>query len=173
MAKPKKTKALAIPAPQSKDECIAMITELGNCQREVTREETHMNDLIAAAREESAEKTTHARERMAQLESAIQAWCETNRHDLTGGGKVKHADLIAGMVYWRTAPPSVRVTNAAKVIAALRGAGYIDFIRSKQEIDKDAMLANPERAREITGVTIKSVGETFAIEVKEDALING
>ena len=39
-----------------------------------------------------------------------------------------------------------------------------DFLRRKIEINREAMLANPDLASETPGVLIKSTGEAFVIE---------
>jgi len=41
------------------------------------------------------------------------------------------------------------------------------FIRVKEEVNKDAMLAEPDQAMKVPGVTIKSGGEDFIIEPLE------
>lgn len=38
------------------------------------------------------------------------------------------------------------------------------FLREKAEIDKEAMLREPDRARGIVGVTIGTAGESFSVE---------
>ena len=39
-----------------------------------------------------------------------------------------------------------------------------EFLRTKVEINREAMLANAEQAAKIPGVLIRSAGESFVIE---------
>ncbi len=168
-----KAKALTIGAPQNKEECAEMLARLGDLKRFIKREETHMNDLITAAKEEAAEKTLDAREQVTAMGEAVKTFCEANRQVLTDNGKVKYHNFITAEVSWRVAPPSVGIRKADDVILACKEAGYHDFIRIKEEPNKDAMLEDPSRAKTIKGVTIKSSGESFTIEIKEEELADG
>jgi len=53
------------------------------------------------------------------------------------------------------------------IIEGCKVAGLEKFIRVKEEINKDAMLAEPDQAMKVPGVTIKSGGEDFIIEPLE------
>ncbi len=44
------------------------------------------------------------------------------------------------------------------VIEACKSLGLTAFLRIKEEVNKEAMLADPDKARTIAGVTIKSGG---------------
>ena len=55
------------------------------------------------------------------------------------------------------------VRGAEAVLERLRTLGLTRFIRVKEEVNKDAMLADPDAARAVDGVTIVQA-EEFAIE---------
>ena len=70
---------------------------------------------------------------------------------------------------WRFRPPKVAIRGTDAVLEQIKRGGkrFGAFLRTKEEINKDAMQADPEVAREIRGVTIKSEGEDFVIEPAE------
>ena len=75
----------------------------------------------------------------------------------------KTANLVTGEVAWRQVPPSVQVRGAEAVLDRLQVMGLGRFIRSKDEVNKEAMLAEPEAVRGITGITIVTGLENFSI----------
>jgi phage host-nuclease inhibitor protein Gam len=50
------------------------------------------------------------------------------------------------------------------LIARLKSLGLARFVRTREEPDKEAMLAEPDVARAVPGVRIASAGEDFVIE---------
>ena len=95
---------------------------------------------------------------------AIQAWCESHRDELTKNGKQKTGYFNTGEVQWRQSPPSVRVMKADQVIENLKLLGLVQFIRTKEEINKDAILLDPATASTVSGITIKAGMEEFNVK---------
>lgn len=165
-----RVKRAALPVPQSRTECEAYIAELGREQRERTRIETRMNDDLAERKAAFETEAKPHRERIEQLSAAIQAYCETHRNDLTRGGKVKFHKFAGGEVNWRVRPPKVTIRGMDAVIEACQRLGLDRLLRQKVEVNKDAMLAEPEIAATIAGVTIGSEGEDFIVKPFETEL---
>ncbi|MCC7484579.1 MAG: host-nuclease inhibitor Gam family protein [Burkholderiales bacterium] len=150
-------------APQSKEDCIADVKRLGDAQRELTRRTADMNDEIAAITKRYSERLEALQAQVETLQRGIQTWCEAHRAELTDGGKVKSANLITGEVSWRQRPPSVSVRNAEGVIETLKRLGLVRFVRVKEEVNKEAVLEEPDAARGVAGLTIVTGVEDFAI----------
>ena len=148
----------------SREETELLIKELGDKQRELQRVVTQQNDEIATVTEHYAGKIQGLKEEVENRITAIQAWCENNRDDLTHGGKQKTGYFNTGEVQWRQNQPSVRVLKADQVIENLKLLGLTQFIRTKEEINKDAILLEPETAQTVAGITIKSGVEEFVIK---------
>ena len=165
MATRHKTKATAAAVPQSKTDCAAYIRSLGDLQREFERQRAEMNDAIAAITQTAEPVLSALSERMLALQTGIQTWCEANRVVLCGEADRlgKTANLVTGEVAWRQVPPSVQVRGADAVIDRLQVMGLGRFIRSKDEVNKEAMLAEPEAVRGIVGITIVTGLENFSI----------
>jgi len=159
------------PVPQSRDEANAAIRQIGIDQRELVRIEANMNDEIAAVREKYEANAQPLREAIAARIDALQVWCEANRASLTRDGKVKSAQLPAGEVAWRTTPPSVAVRGLEAVLTRLHVMGLTQFIRTKEEVNKEAILETPPAhpVRAVDGIHI-SQREEFGVTPYETEL---
>lgn len=159
-----RTKTKASPAAQSRDEVEALIAEVGDLQRELTRHDADLGDRAARLKAEAEKAAEPLKLRLLEASALIQGWCEANRADLTQGGKTKTAAFPTGEIKWRLRPPAVTVRNAATVIVWLKEKLEGRFVRTKEEVDKEALLADPEAAAVVPGVRIGSAGEDFVIE---------
>ena len=160
MAKPsnKRLKAETLEAPQSREETQSWIKALGDTQREHARLTHDLNDKIAELTDEAKPALNALAERSAALQQGIQA----NRAELTAGGG-KTANLITGEVSWRQRPPSIAVRGVEAVLENLRTLGLARFIRQKEEVNKEAMLNEPDIAATIAGITVVRGKEDFVI----------
>lgn len=140
------------------------IKEIGDLSREHTRLTTEMNDKIGATSEQYAPQLKSLEKEVESLQKAVQEFCEANRDELTEFGKTKTANFVTGEVQWRQRPPSVAIRGAESVLESLMRLGLDRFIRTKQEINKEALLNEPEVAKGIAGITIKTGVEDFVIK---------
>ncbi|EGD9724770.1 host-nuclease inhibitor protein Gam [Shigella flexneri] len=165
MAKPAKRikSAAAAYVPQNRDAVITDIKRIGDLQREASRLETEMNDAIAEITEKFAARIAPLKTSIETLSKGVQGWCEANRDELTNGGKVKTANLVTGDVSWRQRPPSVSIRGVDAVMETLERLGLQRFIRTKQEINKEAILLEPKAVAGVAGITVKSGIEDFSI----------
>lgn len=175
MGKPMKAKAIGanLPVPQNRDEAAETIRAIGDLGRTVARLEADMNDELAAVKERFEARAAPHREAIGEKTEGLKIWAEANRQALTGGDKTKSADLGTGILKWRQRPPSVRLSKVDQVIERIKALGLTRFLRTKEEIDKEAMLKEPEAARMIGGVSIGSAGEDFVVEPFEAELSGG
>jgi phage host-nuclease inhibitor protein Gam len=157
-----KTVAVAIPVPQNREQVVEAIAEIGRRQRERERIQAAMNDELSAVRQRYEEEARPHADAITRLSDGVHLWCEANRDELTSGGKTKTANLASGEVKWRMRPPKVALRGLDNIIDACKKLGLARFLRVKEEVNKDAMLAEPELAQTITGVSI-SQGEDFVI----------
>ncbi|MCL2162341.1 MAG: host-nuclease inhibitor Gam family protein [Betaproteobacteria bacterium] len=160
MAKAKKTAAPH--ACQSREETMDAIKTLGDTQRELARLETSINDEIAAITQREKGRVDALKERIDALTTGIHWWCEANRLALCAGGG-KTANLITGEVSWRQRPPSVSLRAVDKVLETLKRLGLDRFIRTKEEVNKEAILADPRSVAGVAGVTVVQGIEDFAV----------
>ncbi len=148
---------------QNKAQAMEAITEVGNSQREITRLETEINDITAAAIDERKDRISELRSIIETLSHGVQSWCEVNRDVLCVKGKT--VNLTTGEVSWRVRPPKVSLRGMDKIIETLKTQrGMKRFIRIKEEVNKDAILADPKAVADIKGISISSGVEDFVIK---------
>ena len=169
-----RTRAANLPVPQDRDEAAAMLREVGDRDREITRLETAMNDELAAIKQRYEALAAPIKEARVERVEGLRIWAEANRQQLTQG-KTKTVDLGTGKVSWRMRPPSVRIARgvAESIVQTLRTLGLERFVRTKEEVNREAMQAEPEVARQVQGITIGSAGEDFVVEPFEAELSDG
>jgi phage host-nuclease inhibitor protein Gam len=132
-------------APQTRQQVISSIADIGVHTRERQRIEAAMNDELAQVREKWETQAQEHSAEIVRLSAGVQSWCEANRVELTQGGKTKTVAFASGEVKWRMRPPSVGLRKVDDVIEALHSLGLEEFIRTSEEVNKDAILADPER----------------------------
>lgn len=155
--------------PQTRDEVNEAIAELGRHQRERKRIETVMNDELAIVKAKHDAEAKPIGDRIADLTSGIHLWCEANRTRLTQDGKVKFHEFAAGQVKWRMRPPSIAIRGVEAVQAKLKELGLVRFLRTKKEIDKEALLREVAVAKTISGIFVKQ-GEDFVVVPHESQI---
>lgn len=157
-----KKSASAVYVPQTREQAAEAIREIGEHQRELARLTADMNDEMATVKERWEAAAEPHKERVEALTNGVQIWSEANRDTLTQGGKVKTAALTTGEIAWRLRPPSVRITGQEAVLDVLRRLGLKRFIREKEEVNKEAILNEPEAVSHVSGIAI-SQGEDFVV----------
>jgi len=161
-----KLAAPEVPAPQSIEEVNDAIARIGAAQRERTRIEADMNDQIAAIKEEFEVKAEPYKDEITQLAKGVQIYCDANRLKLTDGGKVKYVKLPSGEINWRMGMPTVKTKKGLSVdtiLELLKSMGKTGLIRTREELDKEAILRDPDaiaNIREIEIVQKESFGIT-------------
>lgn len=149
--------------PQSRDDVAADIRAIGDLARERLRATTAMNDRIAAITAEYQPQLEAADARLAELRAGVQTWCEAHREELTRGGRSKTINLVTGEVSWRQRPPSVSVRGAEAVIDTLRRLGLDRFVRVREEVNREAVLHDPDAVSGIAGIRLVRGVEDFVI----------
>lgn len=165
-----KTAALAFIVPQNAAEANSLIAQIGRAQRERERIQIEMNEALGAVKDKHEREAAPFATEIANLTQALQIWCEAHRDDLTQHGKVKYHRFAHGEVCWRMRPMSVFVRKVEDVLHNLRALGLSRFIRTKDEINKEAMLADPVSANQVEGVKVRSAGEEFVVKPSETSL---
>jgi len=149
---------------QSADEVAATIRQIGEESRDIGRLQADMNDEIAAVTARYQALIGPRQERVQVMQEGVYTWCAANRDTLTNGGKVKSFNFITGQVQWRLRPPSCSVRGVEPVIETLKRLGLQRFVRVKEEINKEAILNEPEAVKGVPGVKVVTGVEDFVIE---------
>ena len=137
---------------QTKEEVDDSIRRIGELQRERSRIETEMNDELAAVKKSYEQKAEKPTEELRVRLASVQAWCESRRTTLTAASKT--AKFSMGEVSWRKRPPKVSIRETEAVIQVLQTNGLERFLRRKVEIDRTAILREPDVAASVKGITV-------------------
>lgn len=159
--------------PQSREAAVAQIARIGVLQRELTRRKVDLNDSLAKIKEQAEQASEPLRNEVRNLTTGLQAWADANRSALTDNGRVKFADLGTGILRWVLRRGSVRGVpkdDASGLIERIKAAGFLQFIRTKEEVNKEAMLADPDAAETLAGIKVRAEGEEFVVEPFETEL---
>jgi phage host-nuclease inhibitor protein Gam len=165
-----KAKTKAAPVAQSREEVVELIGRIGELGRQVTRLEADYGDQAAELKSRHEALVEPVAAAMADAQARVQGWCEAHRDELTKAGKVKFARFPTGEVKWRAAPPSIKLRKVDEVIATLKRLGLSRFIRTKEEVNKEAMLEEADVAAVVAGVTVIRDVEDFIVEPHQPEL---
>lgn len=154
-------KGIAAPAAQTRQDAETLLAEIGSAQRRVTEIEAAMNDRLSAIKAEFEQQAAPFNDAITAKFASLQVWAEANREELLTG-RSKTVRLATGELNWRRTPPSVRIQGAEVVMENLKKLGLGDLIRTKEEINKDAILNEPERVDGIKGISISQREEFVA-----------
>ncbi|MEX2126936.1 MAG: host-nuclease inhibitor Gam family protein [Xanthobacteraceae bacterium] len=172
MRKARKQKPEAI-VVRDRGHAMETVARVGAMQRAIAALEADLNNNIAAAAEKSKKLAEAMQAKLGNMIAGLEDWCDAHRGELTEDGKSKSADLGTGTVGWRDRPPSVKLRGKIEdVLVRILGeraprSWRRFFIRTKYELNKEAMLARPELAAQIDGVTIVTGKEDFFVEPLE------
>lgn len=172
MAKPERVKKTVpqVIIPTTLQEAADALSKLGAHQRETQRLQAMMNDEIAKIKEKYAEQADQYNQMIVSLLEGLHLYAESHRHELLTGGK-KTVQLTTGEIGWRTTTPRVQLKNIEMIIERIKAKNLTEkFIRIKEEINKEAMLQEPEVACQIPGVSIKQ-NETFWVKPDDTKLV--
>ena len=78
------------------------------------------------------------------------------------------AALSSGEIRWRTTPPAVRIRDLTEAIGALMTFKLERFLRRKVEIDKEAILREPETVKGIGAIAITQREEFVIVPFETD-----
>ncbi len=82
------------------------------------------------------------------------AYAEAHRDELTNHGKRKTVEVPTGTFGWRMTPPAVTLRGIEQILGSLKSLKLGRFIRTQEEVDKEAMLKEPDVAKTVKGVSI-------------------
>ncbi|MFZ2452611.1 MAG: host-nuclease inhibitor Gam family protein [Methylovulum miyakonense] len=159
-----KKPAITHAVPSDKDACALDINKIGTLSREIAVLQAAMNDEIAVITDKYTGQFSPLQAEIANVQQGVQIFCEANRDELTQNGKMKTASFLTGTVQWRQRPPSVSARGVDAVIEALKSFGLDRFIRTKEELNKEAILNEPAAVAGVAGLTIKKGVEDFVIQ---------
>jgi len=159
-------KRSVVAVPNSLDEAAKFLARLGQEQREIDRINMALNEKLEGLKVKATAETKPHQESIAGIVDGLFVFAESRREELTDGGKKKTMDLPTGTLAWRVTPPSVSLRNVKEVLVRLKTMGLSQFVRTKEEVDKEAMLKEQKLAKSVKGVSITQ-HEDFLVKPTE------
>ncbi len=166
MAKKKAAKRTVVVVPCDEGEANKAIARVGDCQRKIARVNQWLNDRIQKLKDEAEDKIRVISDEITNEVDGLFAFAQAHRDDLTDGGKTKTVKLPNGELAWRTTPPAVSVRGIQAAVENFERLGLHQFVRTKKEVDKEAVLRESELIEGIKGVSI-SQREEFVVKPAE------
>lgn len=170
MEKKKTSKKKVVVVPKDRvemEQFVARIREVAEKLKALSAEIA--GDLaVIAARVNDVKKDAQTRakpleERIDGLAQGVFIFASDHRSELTDEDRKKTVELVTGdKIRWYLPPSSVVVADEDEAIAELERRGLGEFIRVKKEINKEAILQNPEKIAKLKHLSVSQV-EIFAI----------
>ncbi len=147
-------KKVVIAVAKSLDEAAQFLAEIGKEQRATEKIRLGLNAKVNELKAKAMADDEPHQEKISQLVEGLFAYAEAHRDELTDHGKRKTVELPTGTFGWRMTPPAVSLYNVEAILESLKSLKLERFIRTKEEVDKEAMLKEPKVAKTVKGVSI-------------------
>lgn len=155
---------------ESREQAEGTMAEVAALTRKLAALTVSMNKELDAAKDKAAQAAAPLAARLKELESGLAVFAVLNRKELFPDG-AKSLDLGFGLIGFRASTKIVQQNNinAEMTLERLRKFKFVDGIRTKEEINKDAMTAWTDEKLETVGLR-RQKSDGFFVEVKEDAV---
>jgi len=130
--------------PKTREEAVSIVGEIAELKITETQTKALMDQRLKEVREEYEGQLADINDRLTPLLLRVQAWAEANTQEF---GKFKSLDMLHGFIGWRISTPTLKTLSGwtwARVLEALKMLGHSPFIRVKEEVDKQAIIAQRE-----------------------------
>lgn len=146
----------------------AAFAELAKMETKQEQQAAKHRAKLAALEQKHSEAAAPLAEQIEAKRAAIAAYAESHRAELTDNGKTKTAAIGKGCLKWRKSPPKLEVTgDTAAIITALKRRKLGRFIRTKEELDKAAILKEAAAIKTpIAGLAVIDGCEILTIQAK-------
>lgn len=155
---------------ESREQAEGTMAEIAALARKLAALEVTMNMEIDAAKAKSAQASAPLKARRKELESGLAVFAKLNRSTLFPG-KSKSLDLGFGVIGFQASSRIVQQNGIepAVTLERLHKFGLVEGIRTKEEINRDAMTDWTAEKLETVGLR-RQKSDGFFVEVKEDAV---
>jgi phage host-nuclease inhibitor protein Gam len=140
----KRRKAPAVEAPQTRAEALALADRYVALEQAAARAQAQLDKEIAAAKASYALTMEAIEPQLQDAFAGLRAWWAANAAELTKG-KRRSIELGPVTLGERTGMHKLKLPKGMKAEAALawlkgRWSGAVAFIRTKEELDKEAVI---------------------------------
>ena len=150
--------------PQNQEELIEFLKALNQAARRKDSVESKIKEKQEEIERIFAGENKHLDGIIEGMAEGIYLYCQLHRDALTHDNKKKTVTLPGGTVLWRFNPPSVYVKNEKLAVEALEQEGLDQLVRTKKEINKETILAQPDLIATNKYIKVRLGNEVFAIK---------
>jgi phage host-nuclease inhibitor protein Gam len=143
----------------------ASLREIADLKRQCQIIDAEANEQIDRIKERAIEKAQKFQERIESLAKGIHFFAEKYREETFPKGQ-KTVELTFGLIGYRQ---STKISITKGTLDLLKAEGLLDGIRTKEEVNKDAMK-DWDDAKLKSVKAKKVIEDTFWYEVKEEAI---
>jgi phage host-nuclease inhibitor protein Gam len=174
MARSKKA-AADVPVPQTIEEADAFVAAIGDAQRRLAMIQTQASERAAEIKAAAEAEAAPFSATIETLTAGLATWAAANRKALTQDGATKTVKLAAGEIGWRIKPPSIQLSDIPGTVSVLLADPALHrFVRTKHEVDREALLREQGVAAGLHGVRVRSgVEEFFAAPAQMELAATG
>jgi phage host-nuclease inhibitor protein Gam len=179
-----KRKAIATESPQTWEAANALLAEFGDKTAAVVILAARQDRAVARITARYAIRLKPLQDRLEAIVGGLEVWATAHRDEITDHGKTKTVRMAAGTLSWRTCPPSIEYKRGLKIETIIQNimahaktlfdrkttedranARLVrEFVRLKPQVSKEAMLLQPDLAKQIDGVNVLSGIEEFIVD---------
>lgn len=147
------------------------LAEMAAIDRKLVVIEADMNTAIDTAKTHARREGEPLLERRKALANAVGTFAALNKSELFA--RQRSLDLAFGVIGFRQSAQLAQQTRitAAMTLEKLREYGFTDAIRTKDEVNKEAMAGWPDERLELVGMKRRHM-DTFFIEIKAEEVKN-
>jgi phage host-nuclease inhibitor protein Gam len=127
--------------PATRAEAEALVRRLTTNLLAQQAAKTEMDQRITAIKKEYESKCSKLEESIQPMMESIHAWADAHSEEF--GGK-KSLDMLHAIIGWRVNPPSLKPLRGftwGAVMGRIKDLGKWEFIRTKEDVNKEALLA--------------------------------
>ena len=154
---------MKLPLLKTEAHLLEAISLLGEVRRDLSITKAELDDKIARLQRFYAPTIEEIQKNEQELVNQITTYCN-NHFETLFKGNLKTAKLITGEISRRVKPTSIVVNDLDAALAKLKELGLREFIRVKEEINKNALLDSPEIIDEIEGLELQKGLENLIIK---------
>jgi phage host-nuclease inhibitor protein Gam len=139
-----KLNKLQVPIPETREEAEKMVREITTAKLRERSLKADMDSEITAIKKRFESRLADVDEQIQPRMAAINAWATAHQADF---GNRKSLDMTHGVIGWRVTPPTLKPINGftwPAVLNRLRDLNRFEFIRVKEDVNKEAMLGARE-----------------------------
>lgn len=159
---------ISLPMITTRDEAEAVMNDLANMANNRRKLAVRLDAQILAAQDAAAPGLAACDADLQAKSDALRAWAEMHPEEFPKGRK--SIEFLSGTLGFRTGTPKLSLLSRSftwdKVLELMKRGGWTGFIRTKEEPDKESLLAQRE-VYDLRAVGLKvTQDESFFVEPK-------